>query len=333
MTGGVAALETGVLTAVMTASADQLRRITPRLFAAPTAGLPDSQEQTRDAFSTKWGRFRYDGDAFRNMMAFQQRRYLDLYGFASEQELAEQLRSCRTIIDCGAGMAGQAAWFASLAPQALVVAVDISDSIAAAAHHFQDRLTNLVFIQADIGHLPFLADGVFDYVNCDQVIHHTAQPERTFAELVRLTRPGRQLTCYVYRRKALPRELVDEFFRERGKAMSHDEVVALSEQVTALGRMLDGLDTVADFPAVPALGIEGGRQSVQRFIYWNFLKCFWNPDLGWDASVMTNYDWYAPAQAARYDEAEFREWIARHGLDTLSFHAEPASYSGRFQKP
>lgn len=48
-------------------------------------------------------------------------------------------------------------------------------------------------------------------------------------------------------------------------------------------------------------------------IYWNFIKCFWNEELGYDTSVATNFDWYSPSNAKRYSEEE-------------------ACYSGRFLK-
>ena len=38
------------------------------------------------------------------------------------------------------------------------------------------------------------------------------------------------------------------------------------------------------------------------FLYWNFLKCFWNEDLGRETSVVTNYDWYSPSNARRYSK-------------------------------
>src|SRR5262249_39840289 len=151
---------------------------------------------------------------------------------------------------------------------------------------------------------------------------------------VRITTPGRDLTCYVYRKKALPRELLDERFREACKSMSNDALMELSRQLTDLGRLLSQFDDrPIDIPVVPALGIEGGRMTVQRFIYWNFLKCYWNEEIGYDGSIMTNFDWYSPSQAMRFSEVEFRTWIDAAQLETAHFHRETACYSGRFRRP
>lgn len=310
-----------------------LVQVAPNLWQDSVEEIGVTQEQTRQAFGQKWAEFDYNSDDYRRNIDSQRKWYLDLYGFASEADFADYLRDCQTIIDCGAGMAGKAAWFASLAPHATVVAVEISDSVVAASQHFQDKALNLIFVRGNIGAMPFFADGSFDYVNCDQVIHHTENPPATFAELVRLTKPGRELTSYVYRRKALPRELLDDHFRVASQSMTHDELMALSEQLTDLGKMLDETGVELDFPAIPALGIEGGRQSLQRFLYWNFIKCFWNEEHGRQNSVMTNYDWYSPSQAYRYSEAEFRQWLETHKLGVTHFHMEQACYSGRFRKP
>jgi hypothetical protein len=86
-----------------------------------------------------------------------------------------------------------------------------------------------------------------------------------------------------------------------------------------------------EVPDIPLLGIKGGVIDIQRFIYWNFLKCFWNADLGWDTSLVTNFDWYSPSNARRFTDAEVRAIAAAHGMEPIFFHAEEASYSGRFR--
>jgi ubiquinone/menaquinone biosynthesis C-methylase UbiE len=309
----------------------RLAALRPNLYV--DAALGEEASQTSEAFSRKWLQMTHGDDAFTRMLQHQKRWYLELYGFASEAALAQYLRRCNTVIDCGAGTGNKAAWFAELSPETLIIAVDLSESVLPAAEYYAKQHANLRFVRGDIGRMGFFRDGAFDYVNCDQVIQHTEDPPAVFRELARLTRPGGELTCYVYRRKAMPRELLDEHFRTHCKTMSHDELMALSRQLTELGRMLDKADVVLDFPAIPALGIEGGRQNIQRFLYWNFLKCFWNEELGEEVSVLTNLDWYSPSQAARYSETEFRAWISDARLVETHFHAEPACFSGRFKRP
>ena len=304
----------------------------PNFIVTKPRDLSATQSQTREAFSNKWSLFEYETPDFKKSLERQKQWYLELYGFESESELARYLSRCRLVLDAGAGKCGKAAWFAGLSPSTTVVAADISDSLVSACEHYKDH-PNLLFVQCDIGQLPFFSDGFFDYVSCDQVIHHTADPYRTFQELVRVTRSGGDLSVYVYRKKALPRELLDGYFREYSRTLSHDQLMELSQQLTDLGRLLSSIKDEIDIPGIPLLGIEGGKMSVQRFLYWNFLKCYWNEELGAQSSLVTNYDWYSPSQAFRYLEEEFRSWIETQSLSEIHFHAEQACYSGRFRKP
>lgn len=291
----------------------------------------ETQSQTRKAFSKKWDQYRYGSADFEKMVEHQKAWYLGLYGFDSERTLADYLGDCSLVLDAGAGKCHKTAWFAELSPSTLFLAADISDSLNEAAEYYK-HINNLFFIKCDIGCMPFFSNELFDYVSCDQVIHHTADPFKTFRELVRITRPKGALSVYVYRKKALPRELLDEHFRQLSKSLDHNQLMELSEQLTELGRVLSSLDKELDFPQVPLLGIEGGKMSVQRFLYWNFLKCFWNEDQGFRNSVMINYDWYSPSQAFRYSEQEFRSWIEAENLEEIHFHKEKACFSGRFLK-
>ncbi|MBT7852676.1 MAG: class I SAM-dependent methyltransferase [Opitutae bacterium] len=233
-------------------------------------------------------------------------------------------------MDAGCGLGYKAAWFARLAPESLVVAMDFSDAIYSASERYQDH-ANIIFVKGDIANTG-LRDGVIDMVNCDQVLHHTESPPRTLHEFYRITKSDGLLNTYVYAKKALPRELLDEHFREKSKKMSHDEIWALSKQLTELGKRLTDLDLKVDVPEIPALGIKAGEQEIQRFIYWNFLKCFWNEELGRETSVSTNFDWYSPSNAFRYDREEFIGMCENAGWANDFLHSEEACWSGRFVK-
>lgn len=287
-----------------------------------------AQSQTNNAFSDKWNR--YDkSEEKENLYAMQKRWYLELYGFGSEEALAAFLKDKKVIFDAGCGLGYKAAWFARLAPGSLVIGMDFSEAAKQAALNYGD-VPNLFFIKGDIAKTPF-QDAAVDYVSCDQVIMHTQDPDLTFAELTRITkRKTGEFACYFYAKKALPRELLDEYFRSRCIQMSADELWTMSEQLAELGKRLSDLKVSFDAPDIPALGIKGGRCDIQRFIYWNFLKCFWNGELGKETSVVTNYDWYSPSNARRYSKKEIDDLIERNGLSVVHFHQEEACYSGRF---
>lgn len=59
---------------------------------------------------------------------------------------------------------------------------------------FSDRLEVRVASVLDI---PY-SDETFDFVYCDGVLHHTTDPEKGFAELVRVLKPGGKIVVAVY---------------------------------------------------------------------------------------------------------------------------------------
>ena len=292
-------------------------------------GIDNNQEQTKDIFSDKWEEVEKMKDV-ETLYQFQYDWFLKLYGFETEQKLAAFLATQKVIIDTGCGLGYKAAWFAKLSPNSIVLGIDISDAVLLAAKNFND-LPNLFFLKGDIANTG-LKDGVIDFTVCDQVIMHTEVPEETFAHLAGVTAKGGEFACYVYRKKALPRELVDDYFRTQTHNIPSDKMWEFSEQLTQLGKVLSNLNVKFTSPDIPLLGIKGGEYDIQRFIYWNFLKCFWRDDWSFELSKSTNYDWYAPSNAKRFSKEEFEQMITANKLDTVFFHEEEACYSGRFKK-
>lgn len=299
------------------------------LIISQTDSEFENQQQTNEAFSDKWLKndIKVTVD---DVQQFQRNWYLELYGFDGESDFKKFLSDKKIIIDAGCGLGYKAAWMAQLAPESIVIGIDFSDACLVAASYYAD-IKNLFFVKGDIANTG-INQGVIDYVSCDQVIHHTEFPEKTFAHLASLLTPNGEFACYVYAKKALPRELLDEHFRSFTKGCTKEQVWEMSEQLTVLGKRLSELKVNIDVPDIPLLGIKGGVYDVQRFIYWNFIKCFWNDAFTWENNVATNYDWYAPSNAQRYDEQEFRAWGNNNNLLVSSFHKEEACYSARFKK-
>ena len=73
--------------------------------------------------------------------------------------------------------------------------------------------------------------------------------------------------------------------------MSHDDCVAFSKACAEFGK------------AVSRLNLE-----MQRDIYWNIFKCFWNEDYDLATNVAINYDWYSPKYAWRHTPEEVKSW-------------------------
>lgn len=289
----------------------------------------ENQKYTNKIFSNKW-LIIDEQKGISRIENFQKRWYLDLYGFKDEKDLQNFLQSKKIILDAGCGMGYKTAWFATLAPESIVIGIDFSDAVFPASKNYK-HISNLFFIKGDIADTK-IKKNTIDYISCDQVLHHTEYPDKTFEHLSNVLKKEGQFSCYVYAKKALPRELLDEHFREYCKVVSKDDLWKMSESLTKLGKILSDLKININVPDIPLLGIKGGDYDLQRFIYWNFLKCFWNEEFGYKNSVATNYDWYAPSNAKRYSEEEFLSLININHLKINYFHKEEACFSGRFIK-
>jgi SAM-dependent methyltransferase/uncharacterized protein YbaR (Trm112 family) len=289
----------------------------------------DDQSGTAETFGAKWATFRdEDREA---VLAFQYSWYDQRYGWDGEGALADFLADKRRILDAGCGLGRDVARYARLS-EAEVVGFDLSNSVIRARRDL-GMVPRAHFVRADILAPPFRA-GSFDFVIADQVIHHTPDCARAFRTLASLVGPGGQLAAYVYRRKGLVRELADTHVRELTTKMTIEECTEFSEQITELGRELSHLQgTIHLESGIPLLGIAPGEHDVQHLIYWHFLKCFWNDDLGPDQSILTNFDWYHPPYASRHTPEEVEAWCQEAGLRIVHLNVIESGISVRAERP
>jgi SAM-dependent methyltransferase len=252
--------------------------------------------------------------------------YLDRFGYGSEGKLADVVRDS-LVLDAGCGSGVDTSMFADCG--ATVVAVDLSRAAAAATYRAVGGRPNVHVLQGDVQRLPF-AEGTFDYVSSDQVLHHTPDTFTSFAAIRRLAKPGGRIAIYVYRRKGPIREFVDDYVRERTTKMSADECYAFCRSVTELGRSLSALKVEVDIPEpIPMLEIEAGTEDVQRFVYWNVMKCFWNDDYDFETNVIVNFDWYHPHFAYRHTVDEVTGWLGELGIELEHLDESPSGISAR----
>lgn len=313
-------------------SSHYFNQISSQLFVSKEQQAAHTQQLTNDAFSEKW--LAYDNEDIREqekLFDFQKNWFLSLYGFSSFDELQARLADCDVIVDAGCGLGYKAAWLAELAPHATIIAIDFSNAVEVAHKNYASLYPNIIFVKGDISET-YLSEASCDIVICDQVIMHTQDPTKTLKELARITKLTGEVFCYWYRKKAMPRELLDEHFRSYATGLSHDELWQLSDEVLQLGKMLSELKVKAHFPDLPTLGIKGGDMDLQRFIYWNFIKCFWNEELGYQTSLSTNFDWYSPANARRFSKQDVYAELEAASLKASYFHEEEACYAGRFSR-
>ena len=307
----------------------EIRDGVARMVPDADSSVTVDEGATQRSFGAKWEQYEeIDKD---RLADFQYGWFDERFGFAGDPALASFLADKGAILDAGTGPGLCAARCARLS-EAQVVGMDLSDSVTAARRRYAEQ-QNLDYVQGDILNPPF-APRTFDLVVADQVLHHTPACVRAFATMAELVAPGGQIAAYVYRKKAMIRELVDDHVIDLTSRLPLEQCLELSEQLTELGRELSRTGARVRLErGVPLLGIEPGEHEVQRLIYWTMLKCFWNEELGWHQSVLVNYDWYSPVWRSRHTEEEVVAWCREAGLEIEHLSVIESGISVRASRP
>ena len=248
-------------------------------------------------------------------------------GFNAAEDLQQHLVDRRRILDAGCGNGRVTALLRTLAhPAAEVFGIDLVSADVAAKNLSEYR--GITVRQADLlGNLEGL--GSFDFIYCQEVLHHTANPQQAFRNLCALLDADGEIAIYVYKKKAPAREFVDELVRERISPMPYDEALAACKEITEFGRALAETNTLVRVPSVKVLEIEGGEYDVQRLIYHFFFKCFWNADLSFAENAAINYDWYHPQLSSHHNSQEITGWFEDAGLALVHLNVDHYGITAR----
>ena len=242
-------------------------------------------------------------------------------GFENGAALRKFLAAKKRILDAGCGNGRVTALLRehSSPDRTRIVAIDLV--AADIAQRNLARYSNIEVRQGDL--LENLSGlGQFDFIYCQEVLHHTADPERAFHNVCSLLAPGGEIAIYVYKQKAPVREFVDHYVRNRIATLSYEEAIKVCEEITAMGKTLADLRVEVDMPGVGVLDIPPGRYDLQRLFYHFFMKCFWNDDLSFQENAVINYDWYHPQRSSRHTLPEVESWFGQAGLDIIQTHVD-----------
>ncbi|MEM3065451.1 MAG: methyltransferase domain-containing protein [Candidatus Nitrosotenuis sp.] len=272
--------------------------------------------RTEEAFSAKW-RHHHKNHHAKDWIEFQTNWFLERYEWESLAKFKDFLNTKTRILDAGTGI-GNSAKLLSANPDSEVFALDASQSIEFAYKKY-GKLPNVHFLQADLRQLPF-KKRFFDFIYSDQVLHHTKNTGTSFKYLTKFLTNGGHISIYVYKKKAPIREYVDDFVRRVTTNMTVNECLEFSKDMTYLGKALAEIKKKIVIPRdIPILGVKAGTYDVQRFVYWHFLKCFWDESGNFERSVGVNFDWYYPKFAYRHTPTEVRKWFKDAKIKILTF--------------
>lgn len=294
---------------------------------------PESSEQakTNKTFSDKWRRFKQYGLEPEHK-EFLFGWYCKKLGVPDLEALKAFYGSKMRVLEVGPGSGFNTRFIAENCP-GKVFALDVSDAAFTTFENTRD-LDNCCVVQADLMDAPF-PDATFDFIIADGVLHHTPNTKAAVQALYRKVRPGGQFFFYVYRKMGAARVFSDNHIRENFMPLSAEECYAACEGITELGRELSRLNaTITLEKPIPVLGIPAGTHNVQRLLYYNFLKCFWNEAFDYETNNMVNFDWYHPHNAWQHTEKEVEDWLKELGVTSYDFNdSNPNGISVLLTKP
>ncbi len=299
----------------------------------PTQARAAASEQakTNATFSDKWTRFKNYGLEPAHQ-EFLYGWFMKKFNLANLDELKAFHAKRKRILECGPG-SGFNSRFMAEQTSGEVFALDISAAAVTTYSNTSD-LPNCTVVQADLMEAPFPSE-YFDFIIADGVLHHTPDTRAAVGALYAKLQPGGQFFFYVYKRMGFSRYFTDQHIRENFMKLSPDDCYAACEGLTELGRELSRLNAkiTLDKP-IPVLGIPAGTHDVQRLIYYNWVKCFWNDAFDYETNNMVNFDWYHPHNAWQHTQQEVESWLRDLGAKQWQVNdANPNGISVLVTKP
>ncbi len=246
---------------------------------------------------------------------------LNRNGFNLTIEFSNYLSNKKRILDAGCGNGRVTSLLRNFTNHDFTEIIGIDLVAAKIAEENLKNSKNVSFYQKDL--LEDLSDlGLFDFIYCQEVLHHTSNPRQAFSNLVNLLNKDGEIAIYVYLKKAPIREYVDDFIRDKIADYPYEQALKVCEQITELGKTLSNLNIKINVPDVEILEIKSGQYDLQRFIYHFFMKCFWNNELSFNDNAVINYDWYHPQLCSRHTLDEIQNWFKEEGLNIIHEHQD-----------
>ena len=254
-------------------------------------------DQYAASFSFEWNRFRTTQMDSANPDPESEKRL--------QQSLDRPLETLRgrRVLDAGCG-AGRFAEVV-LRKGGRVVGVDLSFAIDAAYRNLKEW-ENLDLIQADLTALPLRADS-FDFIYSLGVLHHTPNAKTGFLNLVRLLKPGGQISITLYSGYNKFYVRSSQWWRQWTTRLPHSVVHGISTLAIPLYFLYR-------LPVVGDLG-------------QGLFPISMHPKAQW--RVLDTYDCYTPRYQSYHTHYEVFRWFEEAGLREIKVLEPGISLIGR----
>lgn len=292
-----------------------------------TLEYTDEQAQTQTTFGYKWSRKdTYESDSLK---AFVKNWLIERYCDNNPAIINEWLKGGSKIIldaGCGSGLSASLL-FGKVLNKNDYLGVDISESVFIAKEKFEEEGITGDFLQASILDLP-IDDECVDVIFSEGVMHHTDSTEKTLKYLTKKIKSGGLFMFYVYAKKAVIREFVDDHIRNELNKYSDEEAWEKLKPLTKLGIELGKIKEKIEVPEdIPFLGIKKGSYDLQRFFYWNIFKAYYREDFDLEEMNHVNFDWYRPSNCQRHTKEEIMKYCDEAGLNIEHFNTQEAGFT------
>lgn len=226
--------------------------------------------------------------------------YLRRYNFKNIKNLKLFLKNKKKILDAGCGLGRDSKLFAKLNPKAKVYGCDQSNYSLKIAKKNNKKLKNLNFFKQDITK-KFDIKEKFDFISCDQVLHHTPNPGKTIKNLFSILNKNGYLNIFVCKKKNIYRDFVDDQIMHYFRDKSPKHLWDFANTVTLFAKSLYDLN-IKDIKFK-----KKKYKNLQQFIHYNLFRTWYNPKIKFKLSVSSNYDWFS--NNPRYSKDEIKKII------------------------
>lgn len=229
--------------------------------------------------------------------------YLKKYNFKTAAALRKFLSTRTKCVDMGSGLGRDVKFFRELAPKLDITAVDQS---APALRTLKKNYPSIHTEKLDITNRKEVIGRLgadFDFISCDQVLHHTPNPLAVLQTFAKLMKRDGIVHFFVCNKKNPYRDLVDDVLMHHARNLSPQRLWKFSETVTLLGKELHEIHTGKvkfknkQYP------------SLQNFVHNQIFRCWYNPNLPFELCVSSNYDWFS--NNPRYSVSEVEDWMQK----------------------
>ena len=284
------------------------------------------QKQVQKSFEDKWTKtnFAENDQEFEDHI---KPIYLEMMGL-KEKDL--KIFKNKLVLEIGIGSGSSSRLWA---PQAKEFhGIDISKAIFSVSRTLKSLQTEVILSQADLNFLHYPNES-FDIIVANGVLHHTPNTKNSLKHTLKKLKKNGYYIFYIYKKKSPIREFSDDYVRDQVSKLNYNDALKKMKPFTDLGKSLHEEKADIIIPKnIEILGIKKGKYDLQRFVYDNFFKCFWNESWGYENSNMVNFDWYHPKFCWRHTNDEIRSWCKELNLKIKYLKELESGYACFIQK-